>query len=345
MGIELQQLRQVVALAEHGSFVRAAAALYISQPALSRSIQNAERTVGSDLFVRGPGGVTPTDLGRVYIERARDLVRLADELDGSMRSARTLTGRVAVGGGPYPAESFLGMASARFVTDHPGTSVRLDASDWEDLLRRLRSRELDFFVAESSLLAREPDIEVSPLGSARAVYWVARSEHPLARHARVDAAEVLGYPLVTAAPLPPRLLEPMLALHAKAAIGSGAPRPLPAVLCNGLAPLKRIVASSDAVTGSILASVEAELESGRFVLLGTEPWLYLQYAVVALKGQPWTQAASTLLDYVREAEQQVDAKEALLLRRYGRNVSAARREPGRAATRRRRASARGDATP
>ena len=82
MALELQQLRQVVALAEHRSFVRAAAALHISQPALSRSIQHLERRFGSSLFVRSSSGVVPTDLGRLYIERARDLLRMADELEG-----------------------------------------------------------------------------------------------------------------------------------------------------------------------------------------------------------------------------------------------------------------------
>ena len=81
MALELQQLRQVIALAEHGSFVRAAAALHISQPALSRSIQNLEQRFGSELFLRSSGGVVPTDVGRLYLERARDLLRMADELD------------------------------------------------------------------------------------------------------------------------------------------------------------------------------------------------------------------------------------------------------------------------
>jgi hypothetical protein len=95
--------------------VRAAASLHISQPALSRSIQNLEKSLGHHLFERSSTGVVPTDLGRLYIERARDLLRLADELDreaGGRGNRRT--GHVAVGGGPYPAESILGLAAARF---------------------------------------------------------------------------------------------------------------------------------------------------------------------------------------------------------------------------------------
>lgn len=326
MGIELQQLRQVVALAEHGSFVRAAAALHISQPALSRSVQTLERNVGSELFRRGAAGVTPTELGRLYIERARDLLRLADELDSAaMRGTKRLTGRVAVGGGPYPAESILGPAAARFVEDFPGISIRLDAGDWDDLLRRLRSRELDFFVAETSLLTREPDIETEQLGSARTVYWVARAEHPLARREHVTAEEVLQYPFVAPAQIPPRVLEPLMKAHAAASSKSPAPFALPAVRCDGLAPAKRIIASSDAVTGSILSCVSSELESGQFALLGAEPWLTLQYGAVSLKGRPWSQAASRMYEYVREAERQVDAQEADLLRRFGRRITGSKR--------------------
>ena len=164
MAIELQQLRQVVALAEHRSFVRAAAALHISQPALSRSIQNLERRFGSSLFLRSTAGVVPTDLGRLYIERARDLLRMADELESeAIGHAAQRTGRVSIGGGPYPTDSFLGPATARFVEQFPRVSVQLVAGDWDDLVHGLRSRTLDFFVADASLLTREPDLEMAPM--------------------------------------------------------------------------------------------------------------------------------------------------------------------------------------
>lgn len=99
MTIELQQLRQVVALAEHRSFVRAGTALHISQPALSRSIQNLELRFGSRLFQRSTSGVVPTDLGHLYIERARDVLRMTDALQGEAISHAGLrTGQVDIGG-------------------------------------------------------------------------------------------------------------------------------------------------------------------------------------------------------------------------------------------------------
>jgi len=316
MALELQQLRQVLALAEHRSFVRAAAALHISQPALSRSIQNLERQFGSSLFLRSTSGVVPTDLGRLYIERARDLLRLADELEGeAVGHSAFQTGRVGFGGGAYPADSFLCTAAARFAEQFPRISVRLHSGNWDELVQQLRSRAIDFFVAETSLLTREPDLDVVPIPARHPMYFFARAGHPLSRsEAPVRAADVLAWPFVAPSRIPPRVLDPLLAAHREISSRSSTPRPFPAIECNGLAPAKRIVASSDAVSASILPCIAEELDSGRFVLLATEPWLYLHYGVVSLRDRPWTHTADTLRSFVLEAESDVTELERRLQR-------------------------------
>jgi DNA-binding transcriptional LysR family regulator len=317
MALELQQLRQVLALAEHGSFVRAAAALHISQPALSRSIQNLERRFGSDLFLRSSSGAVPTDLGRLYIERARDVLRMADELDREAVSHGKLrTGRVAVGGGPYPADAVLGRAAAKFVERYPGISVKVQAGDWDELAGQLRSRELDFFVAETSTLHREPDLEVMPLPGDHPVYVVARAGHPLARRGRVPIEDALEWPLAAPARIPPRLLDPLLSAHRAASKRIATARPLPSIECNSLATVKRVVANSDAITGTILSCISAELESGQFVLLGQEPWLQLQYGVTSLKGVPRTRVAEQFLEFVLDADRESAVEEQQLIARF-----------------------------
>jgi len=317
MALELQQLRQVIALAEHGSFVRAAAALHISQPALSRSIQNLERRFGSELFVRSSGGVIPTDRGRLYIERARDVLRLADELDREAVTHGTFgAGSVAVGGGPYPAESFLGPASVRFIEQFPKIGVQLHTRDWDELLRELRSRELDFFVAETSTLQREPDLEIAAMRSAHPVYLVSRAGHPLAGGAAVTVEDALQFPFVTPSRIPPRVLDPMLAAHRASARRLRTSRPFPAIQCNGLAPVKQILSNSDAVSATILSCIASELERGQLVLLGTAPWLHLRYGIVSLKGRPWTQTAEKFREYVLQAERRAAADEEPLLERF-----------------------------
>ena len=118
MPFELRQLRHLLAVAEHGSFGRAAAALGMTQPALSRSIKLLERAAGGALFVRSAQGVTPSDQGRLLIARARDLVRAADEFDRAfVRRGGPGAGQVVVGAGPYPAETIVPAAvSATWTT-------------------------------------------------------------------------------------------------------------------------------------------------------------------------------------------------------------------------------------
>jgi DNA-binding transcriptional LysR family regulator len=330
MPLELQQLRQVIALAEHGSFVRAAAALHISQPALSRSVRGLEQRFGNELFVRTSSGVVPTDVGRLYIERARDVLRLANELDREAVTHGTLgAGRVAVGGGPYPAESFLGPAAARFVEHYPKISVHLHARNWDELLRELRSRELDFFVAETSTLQHEPDLEIVPMPSSHLMYFIARPVHPLAGQDHVKVDDVFAYPFVSPSRIPPRVLDPMLAAHRAGAAARKDALPMPSIQCNGLAPVRRILASSNAISASILSCVATELESGQLVLLGTAPWLHLHYGIVSLKGRPWTQAAEKFREFVLDAEREAALEEQRLIAKF---------RPGRA--RRRARSAR-----
>jgi DNA-binding transcriptional LysR family regulator len=317
MAFELKQLRQVIALAQHGSFVRAAAALHVSQPALSRSIQNLETKFGSQLFLRSSSGVVPTDLGRLYIERARDLVRMAEELDREAVSHGNLrTGRVAVGGGPYPAESVLARAAAKFVQQFRGIGVLVRSRNWDELARDLRSRELDFFVAETSTLQREPDLEIAPMPAPHPVYFVARAGHPLAAGGNATAADAFAWPIVAPSRVPPRMLDPMLTSHRSVTRQAAAPYPFPSIECDALAPAKRIALNSDAITASIPSCVSTELESGRLVLLAREPWMHLHYGIVSLKGRPLTQVAERFLEFVLEAEREAVSEDERLIARF-----------------------------
>ena len=150
----------------------------------------------------------------------------------------------------------------------------------------------------------------------RTVHFVARAGHPLASHGTAKVEEIFAYPFVSPSRIPPRVLDPMLAAHRAGASTRKDALPFPSIQCNGLAPVKRILANSDAISASILSCISTELELGQLVLLGTAPWLHLHYGIVSLKGRPWTQAAEKFLDYVLQAERRAAAEEEHLLERF-----------------------------
>jgi DNA-binding transcriptional LysR family regulator len=315
MSIELRPLRHFLALVEHGSFARAAIALRLSQPALTRSIQSLERLVGSELVFRSPGGVVPTDVGHVLRLRARELLQFAEDLDRDvLHGSNVQSGHVAVGAGPYPAETIFVPALTRFIDAHPMIKIRLQVRSWDELLVRLRGRELDFFVAELSTLEREPDLEVQPLG-AHPLYYVARARHLLAHERHRRPAAMFAYPLVAMSRIPPRILQPMLTAQRQSGDTITAGRPFPALDSATLAGLKQMLANSDAIAVLPLTCVQAEFKRGEIAVLGSEPWLVLNYGVVRLKSHPLSPAANRLVEFLHEAEQAVSADEQALLSR------------------------------
>jgi len=316
MTFDLRQLRHLLALADHGSFGRAAEALGMTQPALSRSVQGLERRVGAALFVRSKLGVAPTDEGRVLILRARALVHAADELDREvLRRKIPGAGQVTIGVGPYPGETIVPAALARFVAAHQLVRVRvLVRGDWDELLGRLRARELDFLVCEISTLEDEHDLAVEPL-QCHPLFFVARRLHPLARRSAARPASAFAYPLLALSRIPPRVLQPLLAaLRELDSTGPG--RPFPAVEVASLAIVKRLLLDSDAIAPLPLPCLADELERGTLAPLLTESWLSTSYGFVTLKGQRPSDAAGAMLEQLRQAETALVHAESALIERY-----------------------------
>jgi DNA-binding transcriptional LysR family regulator len=288
----------------------------LSQSALSRSIQSVEREVGSHLFVRTASGVEPTDSGRVLIDRLRQIVQLTEDLDRDLVNDRGLqSGHLHVGGGPYPAQSMLTDALARFVADYPRVVVRMMMREWDELLRRMRAREIEFFVAEISTFGGETDIEIEPLGVHPTLTY-ARHGHPLAARAPVSFADGFPYPYAALSRIPPRVLEPIRALQRRMPDSPQAQRVFPALEFNSLDSIKRIVLGSDALMLAPPSCVLAELESGQLVAIGAEPSISLRYGLVKLKTQPLTAAGERFREYVLEAERAFTEREAELLERW-----------------------------
>jgi len=309
-------MRHVLAIAEHGSFARAATAVGLSQSALSRSIQSVEREAGSQLFIRTANGVEPTDSGHAFIARIRQIVQLTEDLDRDLVSDRGLqSGHLHVGGGPYPAQSMLTDALARFVADYPRVVVRMMMREWDELLRRLRAREIELFVAEFSTFGGETDLEVEPL-EVHPTLTYARRGHPLAARAPVSFADGFAYPYASLCRIPPRSLEPIRAAQRRMPDALAVQRVFPALEFNSLDAIKRIVLGSDALMVAPPSCVLDELESGRLVAIGSEPFLAVRYGIVKLKTQPLSAAATRFREYVLEAERAFTERENELLERW-----------------------------
>ncbi|MGP4021005.1 LysR substrate-binding domain-containing protein [Saccharopolyspora sp. 5N708] len=123
--MDIAHLRDFITVVDSGSLTRAAAQLYISQPALSQRIAHLEGELGVRLLERGPRGVTPTAAGRALYRDAQQLVRQFDRIAGDVLSGDRIHGPVAVG---LPTTVSVRLAPALFSwtkVHHPGIHLQL----------------------------------------------------------------------------------------------------------------------------------------------------------------------------------------------------------------------------
>jgi DNA-binding transcriptional LysR family regulator len=213
--MELRQLRYVVAVAEHRHFRRAAQALGMTQPSLSRQVAAVERELATVLFERTPRGVAPTAAGEVYAAHAR---RVLEQVEAgateARRAARGQTGSLRLGFVGSALIELLPSLLARFRSTHPGVA--------------LECRELSTAQSGAALVAGDIDLAIcrgAPAGdgverlaavpvASDQLIAVCHRGHPFAGQSAVSLDQLRTQPLIatTAAdePATVRALRPLL---------------------------------------------------------------------------------------------------------------------------------------
>jgi DNA-binding transcriptional LysR family regulator len=160
--MELRHLRYFVAVAETLSFARAARALNLSQPPLSRQIRALEDELGTALFARTKRSVQLTPAGAALLPEARRLLREADGLKaGALRLAAGEVGTLALGFISVAAYNLLPELAPEFRRRHPGVKLALQEATSDVLLAGLRQGDLDVGVVLPPVDA--PGLEYVPL--------------------------------------------------------------------------------------------------------------------------------------------------------------------------------------
>jgi len=315
VSIDLRLIRFAAALAEHGSFTRAADALGIAQPTLSRGIRDLEVDVGLPLFTRHRHGVEATDFGYLFLRQAALVSAQVSDLEREVALAKGLhKGELALGFGPHAAQLLLPHALPRFVSAHPAVRIRVQIDSIEVLGRALRQRALDLVVGESTILEGDESIDVFESLEPIKAYLFVRAGHPLVS-STVSLRDVLDYPLVQVSRLPPRVLKPVLdALGAPST--TGLPLPVPAIDCPTIPLAVDTVIGSDAVMLVSLAMVKRELALRRVVPVFHESWMRSNWAFMKLRHRSPSPAATAFLAALRTAHAASVAEDAMLEKRW-----------------------------
>lgn len=193
--MELRQLEHFLAVAEEGSFGRAAAREFMRQSSLSASLLTLERGLGTELFVRGRRGTELTDAGRAFLEPARAILEevhrareAVDEVKGLVR------GTVRIAAVFVPRSIDMVETIRRFGDQHPDVEVRIVPADPKTMVDLVVDGQVDFAVtprvARTNAPLRFEPLVSSPLMIACPV------DHRLAGARNVDARDLVDESII-----------------------------------------------------------------------------------------------------------------------------------------------------
>lgn len=176
----VRHFRLAIALVEYGSVLHASRALNISQPTASKLLHELEDAVGVHLFDRNRRGVTPTEVGRAFVERGKMVLAQIDHVSETIEAlGKGHVGRVAVGVMLTGSSYLVPAAIEKLWALKPTIRVKVVEGISDELIPRLITGELDFLMGRLSDARANAILHQEALFSEDAVI-VARRSHPLA---------------------------------------------------------------------------------------------------------------------------------------------------------------------
>lgn len=176
--MEFHQLRYVCAIAETGSFSRAAERCHVAQPSLSQQVLKLEEDLGAKLFDRLGRSVRLTESGRAFLPHARSILHQMEAARAEVEDKRTdVRGAVAAGVIPTIAPYFMPRYTASFAKKYPEARLRIVEETTPVLVESLRSLTIDLAVL--ALPLRHKEFELFPL-CTEPLFAVLPKDHPRA---------------------------------------------------------------------------------------------------------------------------------------------------------------------
>jgi len=297
--MNLRHLEHLLALAETGSFSRAAEKLYITQSALSRSIQALETDLGGPLLDRVGKKNELTPLGRSVLERARRIVHEAQELqEGAALLQQGGLGTLRIGLGSGPGAMLMTPWLVFMARHHPTVQVTISRGSTELQLTQLRERQLDALVVDVRRVEAAPDLKMGHVVGMRAGF-VCRQGHPLlGRHPEgVPFEALLSYPLASI-----QLSQEVARLLVDHYGPQANPAQMTTLQCEDIASLLDVVGQTDAIYLGIVGAAREGLAHGRLVELSLRMPLKAEarLGLITLAGRTELPIMSVFRDFIQK---------------------------------------------
>lgn len=192
--MEIRHLQYVLELARLRSFTKAAEALHISQPTLSKMIKNLEEELGVDLFIRIGKRVELTDAGIVILKQAQPIIDSFNNLTRELNDLTNLNkGSIRIGLPPMAGASFFPEVMSRFRRRYPGLTIQMVEDGSKKIEKEVAAGHLDMGVV--LLPTNESLFETYPIVQEQ-LKLIVHPLHPFANRDEVSLYELEKEPFI-----------------------------------------------------------------------------------------------------------------------------------------------------
>lgn len=143
--MEIRELKYFLAIAREQSISKAAEFLYMTQPSLSRQMQNLEKEIGKQLFVRGNKKITLTEAGILLRKRAEEMLSLYEKTQAELSAQpESISGEIYIGSGESYAVETVAKAAKELYEENPNITFHFFSGDESDVTEKLSKGLIDF---------------------------------------------------------------------------------------------------------------------------------------------------------------------------------------------------------
>lgn len=294
--VSIVQLRHFVALADNGSFTKAAERSLRSQAAFSRSIGALEAQLGAALVDRIGHRNELTPLGRIVLQHARNVIADVDHLTRtSQEYSKGSGGHFRLGLGSTPSallsEPLLAYASHR----RANMRITLTFGKSELQIEALRERQTDAVIVETRSILPTPDLAIEHIAELP-TGLLCRPGHPLTRRKRIRFQDLLAYPVASTS-----MSDEAIRFLVESFGPDAHPDKFVSLQCDEIRSLLDVVQTSNAVFIGVVAAAAAFLRDGSLVLLeGPGPTLNSVFSIATLRGRGTPLSFPAIRNIVRE---------------------------------------------
>lgn len=201
--MEIRVLKYFLAVAREGSITGAANSLHLTQPTLTRQLQELEKELKQKLLIRGKYKVTLTPEGMILKKRAEEIVGMVEKTQAEFQSINeTLSGDIYIGGGESESMKYIAEIIKDIQTDFPAVKFHIYSGNAEDVTDKLDRGLLDFGILIQPVDVSKYDHITLPQKDVWGV--IMRKDSPLAQKHNIKLEDLVNVPLLASRQMSPK---------------------------------------------------------------------------------------------------------------------------------------------